>query len=194
MTNYREIKILATILTAKVQARYRPATADEEPYALDDREAIIRVNDLLPFSELPDAAIILARIALEPEEGVASRWVPRADALNPDAEDDIETLAEIIARKAVAGYEPVPYYVVKELGRSGGMLESVELVDAVITPDEFTSDAVGQQVCDQACERLDEWNDDGTGLWWQTEPEELPLDDLPLADTETGKGGDQIPF
>jgi hypothetical protein len=99
------------------------------------------------------------------------------------AEDDIETLAEITARKAIEGYEPVPHYIVKEVGRNSSMLESWELVGAVIT-----ADAIHEQVFDGACELLDAWNADGS-LWWPKAEPEPPFDDPPREDTETGENG-----
>jgi hypothetical protein len=80
-----EINDLATTFAAKVQARYRPATPDEAPHALDDFDAIVRANDL-PFdyekSDLYDEAVILARVMLEPTEGVMPCWVPRTGKLH----------------------------------------------------------------------------------------------------------------
>jgi hypothetical protein len=82
MPTDNEISDLATTFVAKVQARYRPATSDEYPHALDDDDAIVRANDL-PFdyekSDLYDEAVSLACCLLEPAEGVVLRWVPRTD-------------------------------------------------------------------------------------------------------------------
>jgi hypothetical protein len=178
MFRYREIKILATAFAARVRDRYRPATPDEEQYALDDREAVVRANTL-PFDrELDDAAITLACLLLEPVEGVASRWVPRADTLSLDAnaEDDIETLAGIIAHAATTGYEPVPYAIATEFEIASGISSnSRELVADSINSAEFTTTALYELVFDRACTLLDRWNGEA-GLWWTVEEPELPFD------------------
>jgi hypothetical protein len=176
-----EINDLATTFVAKVQARYRPATSDETPHALDDGDAIVRANDL-PFdyakSDLYDEAAIQACVLLEPAEGVMPRYVPRADALSADAEDDIETLAEILARAAIAGYEPVPYSITKEVEANSNMSESGELVADILDSDAFTSEVIFQRVFDATCAIVDEWNESNGGLWWpKTEPEP-PENDL----------------
>jgi hypothetical protein len=183
MPSYRTLKILATIYADAVRDRYRSATPDEAPYALTDEEAVVRANDL-PFDrELDAAATTLACIMLEPTEGVESRWVPRTDALSLDAEDDIETMAEIFARKAIRGYEPVPYQIVKEIGRNSSMLESGELAYDTLDSGDFTSEEVFQRVFDETYAIIEEWNESNGGLWWrETEPEpepELLLDDNP---------------
>ena len=85
MPTDNEIHDLATTFVAKVQVRYRPATSDEAPHALDDFDAIVRANDL-PFdyekSDLYDEAVILACVMLEPTEGVMPCWVPRTGKLH----------------------------------------------------------------------------------------------------------------
>ena len=82
MDDADEIQRLADIIRPQAQARYRPATSDEYPHALDDEDAIVRANDL-PFdyekSNLYDEAVSLACCLLEPAEGVMLRWVPRTD-------------------------------------------------------------------------------------------------------------------
>jgi hypothetical protein len=154
MFRYREIKILATAFAARVRDRYRPATPDEEQYALDDREAVVRANTL-PFDrELDAAAITLACIMLEPEEGVESRWVPRTDALSldVDAKDDIETLAEIIARKAIINHEPVPYEFLEKVGEGGEWWDpSFGLIDAVLAPEVPVPEAIYAMVFRPRC-------------------------------------------
>jgi hypothetical protein len=187
MSTYRQIKVLAITLVGEIWSRYKPAAPDEEPHALTSEEAIARVNTLAFCADrtLHEAAETLAATNLEGTKGMATRWVPRAAALSLDAEDDIETLAEIIAHKAIQGYEPTPYQIVKEVGENSNMLESAELVDAYVDSDAFLSDAIYQRVFDSACALLDEWNNNA-GLWWPEEPG-LPLDDPPPEDTETGK-------
>jgi hypothetical protein len=187
MPTYNEIDDLATTFVAKVWARYRPAASDEFPHALYDNDAIIRANGL-PFdyekSDLYDEAVILACVLLEPAEGVMPRWVPRTNKLSFDADDDIETLAKIFAHKAIAGYEPVPHYITKEVRPNSNMFESEELVANILDSADFTSEVIFQHVFDATYTIVDEWNESNGGLWWpKTEPEPLENDlfaeDLP---------------
>jgi hypothetical protein len=105
------------------------------------------------------------------------RWVPRTKALSLDDEDDIETLAKIIARKAIEGYVPVPYYIVKEIERNSDMLESEELVANILDSDTFTSEVIFQHVFDAVRTIIDEWDESNGGLWWpKIEPEPLEGD------------------
>jgi hypothetical protein len=180
MPTYDEIDDLATTFVAKVHARYRPATYDEAPHALDDSDAIIRANGL-PFgyekSDLYDEAVISACVMLEPAEGVMLSWVPRTNKLSIDANDDIETLAKIFAHKAIAGYEPVPYHITKEVRPNSNMFESGELVANILDSDDFTSEVIFQRVFDATCAIVDEWNASNGGLWWpKTEPDLLEND------------------
>ena len=178
MDDEAEIHRLAEILVNRVQARYRwaDATSGEERYALDDDDAIVRANDLpLDYdkSDLYDEAVALACCLLEPAEGVMPRYVPRTNKLSFDADDDIETLAKIFAHKAIAGYEPVPYSIVKEAPNilSDTML-SEELVADILDSDDFTSEVIFQRVFDETYAIVDEWNASNGGLWWpKTEPE-----------------------
>jgi hypothetical protein len=203
----RTIDILANILASNVKQRYRRAEADEAPYAIDDLEAIARANDFkdCPHSER-DAAMSLAAIMLESKEGVASHWVPRADALTLEAEDDIETLAEITARKAIVGYEPVPSDIVKDCDRSGSMCESGELAQVTLTREAFASNAshwhtfasdeVYWQVFDRACELLNELGQNIESLWWPDQEPELPFDAEPpvtIVSAERGERPSQGP-
>src|SRR4051794_16647724 len=73
--------------------------------------------------------------------------------------------ALIKARKAVAGWEPVPYQLVKECGESAGMRTSAELVAAVVMLDEFATEAAYLRVFNRTVELLDNWNGE-SGLWW----------------------------
>jgi uncharacterized protein YacL (UPF0231 family) len=176
-----EINDLATTFVAKVQARYRWATCDESSHALEDDDAIVRANDL-PFdyekSDLYDEAVSQACVLLEPAEGVMPRWVPRTNKLSFDADDDIETLANIFAHKAIAGYEPVPYQIVKEAPNNNVFESSEELVANILDSDAFTSEVIFQRVFDATCAIVDEWNESNGGLWWpKTEPEP-PENDL----------------
>ena len=104
---------------------------------------------------------------------------------------DIDEQAEIIAREAVAGYEPVPYRILKEIGTLNNMCESAELVeDTMGDSDAFASDEIYQQVFDHACALLDTWHDGGgETLWWpETEPESMlpdDADDPPVEDNKT---------
>ena len=111
MPTDNEINDLATTFAAKVQARYRPATPDEAPHALDDFDAIVRANDL-PFdyekSDLYDEAVILACVMLEPAEGVMPRWVPRTGNFicNRRAQPDAATNRGGIEMYSVQGFRP----------------------------------------------------------------------------------------
>jgi hypothetical protein len=180
MSSYRLIRILANQFVAQVQARYRPATPDEVPFALSTDDAVGRIDRPRDAETIP--ATVLAAITLDE---VSEHWVPRTDALSADAKDDIETLAEIIARKAIVGYEPVPYAIATEFEIASGISSnSRELVADSIKSAEFTATAVYELVFDRACALLDSWNGEA-GLWWTVE---LPFDgDPPLTIISTEK-------
>jgi hypothetical protein len=161
-----EIERQANLLVDAIHARYRVASRDE-PHALDDDEVIARVSD----TPVDDDVYMRACCLLEPTEGVVPRWVPRTRKLSLDAEDDIETLAKIIAHKAIKGYTPVPYYIFKEVEQNNSMFESEELVADILDSDDFTSEVIFDRVFNAACTIIDEWNESNGGLWWDIEPE-----------------------
>ena len=115
----------------------------------------------------------------------------RADALSADDEDGIEAQAEIVARKAIVGWEAVPLQIVEEGGETAGMFESEELVDAVLPVDAFASDAVHQRVFIRAVELLNTWS--SARLWQEEEPApELPPDDGPMPKDTASKDTDPL--
>ena len=165
------IEICAKFLADNVTAHFRRAEVGEKP-ALNSLDVLALANE---FND--SAAMTLAATMLE-----TSRWVPRSNMLNVDDEDDLdEILAKIIARKAIRGYEPIPYGIVKEC--NGNWLDSGDLVSDVM-PKSFATD---EQMFVRVLELVEEFNESNGGYWWtETEPE--PFDaELPYTIVSRGK-------
>jgi hypothetical protein len=161
------VTLLAGMLARNVRVRYRPAQADEVPYALDHTEALTRANDFGggTGSEQYTAAAAVAVTQLTCEQPPTERWVPRIEMLNYDHDDydDIGLLAEITARKASVGYQPVQYAIANADEMESGMLPSAELASMGV-PESFASAEVRTLVLDRAYEILDRWSG-CSGLW-----------------------------
>jgi hypothetical protein len=82
----------------------------------------------------------------------------------------VETLATVIAHKAVSGYGPIPYHVIKELGSPSSPINNDDLVDEVL-PDNFLSDEMFERVREKACDLVEEMNDESE-YWWRESSDE----------------------
>jgi hypothetical protein len=84
MSDYRQIKVLATLLTFMVRKRFRPAAPDERSNALNTDKAVASVSAAEQFNLPPDAPLnaaeTLACIELESMEGEEVRWEPRTES------------------------------------------------------------------------------------------------------------------